>query len=102
VSFGQEATRAVLDDWRTAPVSEEVRATLGFLRALTLTPEAVTAADVEPLRSLGLGDEAIRHAVYVCALFNGIDRVADALDFAVPSPRAFAVGARFLLRVGYR
>jgi alkylhydroperoxidase family enzyme len=92
----------VLDDWRTAPIDERLRSTLGFLQRLTLHPEEVGPADVEALRRAGVGDDAIRDAVYVCTLFNVIDRMADALDFAVPPPGLLAVGARYLLRVGYR
>jgi uncharacterized peroxidase-related enzyme len=92
----------VLDNWRTAPISEPLRATLGFLEKLTLDPLAVTTADVEPLRAIGLADEAIEDAVHVCALFNMYDRVADALGFAVPDPQAFEQTAARLLQRGYR
>jgi hypothetical protein len=40
--------------------------------------------------------------VYVCALFNVIDRIADALDFAIPTEAEFTKGAPLLLRAGYR
>lgn len=92
----------MLDDWRTAPIDERLRATLGFIQRLTLHPEEVGPADIEGLRRAGVDDDAIRDAAYVCAIFNVIDRVSDALDFAVPPPRMLAVAARFLLHVGYR
>ena len=92
----------MLDNWRTAPVSEPLRATLGFIEKLTLDPLAVTIADVEPLRAVGLGDDAIEDAVHVCALFNMYDRIADALGFAVPGPEAFEQTAARLLQRGYR
>lgn len=95
-------TRAVLDDWRTAPIDERLRATLGFLQKLTLHPEEVGPDDVAALRSAGVEDDAIRDAAYVCAIFNVIDRLSDALDFAMPSSRSLAVGARILLHAGYR
>jgi alkylhydroperoxidase family enzyme len=102
VALGAGVTRAVLDDWRTAPVDERLRATLGFLQRLTLHPEEVGPADIEALHRAGVDDDAIRDAAYVCAIFNVIDRLSDALDFAVPPPRMLAIGARFLLHVGYR
>jgi alkylhydroperoxidase family enzyme len=92
----------VLDDWRTAPIDERLRAVLGFLQRLTLHPEEVGPSDVEALRRSGLTDAAIRDAAYVCTVFNVIDRIADALDFAVPPPRRLWIAARFLLYVGYR
>ena len=93
---------AVLDDWRTAPISEKLRAMFGFLERLTLSPGEVTPTDVAPLRAAGLSDQAIEDAIQVCVLFNLIDRVADALNFDVPSPASFAQSAELLLKRGYR
>jgi alkylhydroperoxidase family enzyme len=92
----------VLENWRTADVDEKLRATLGFLEKLTLRPESVGPEDVKPLRAAGVGKEAIIDAIYVCFLFNLIDRVADALDFQIPTARQFSESADFLLRRGYK
>ena len=91
----------MLDDWRTAPIGEKLRATLGFLEKLTLCPSDIGPEDVAPLRAAGLSDQAIEDAIYVCAYFNVIDRVADALGFDIPSPEGFAQGADSLLKRGY-
>jgi alkylhydroperoxidase family enzyme len=99
--LGEPVTQAALDDWRTAPASERVRAMLGFLEKLTLSPEEVTPDDVDAVRAKGVGDEAIEDAVYICVLFNMIDRIAGALGFEVPGPEAFAKSGRMLLRHGY-
>lgn len=48
---------------------------------MTLTPSALRAEDVTGLRAGGVSDEGIRDALYVCVLFNIINRVADALGF---------------------
>ena len=95
-------TQAVLDDWRTAPIDEKLRATLGFLEKITLSPDDVAPEDAALPRQAGVSDAALRDAVYVCALFNLIDRVSDALDFAIPSPEGFRKTAKALLRFGYR
>jgi len=92
---------AVLADYRTAPISEQLRATLAFLEKLTLTPQQVTPADVAPLRAAGLSDEAIADAIHVCANFNLINRVADALGFELTGPESLARYAGFLLQRGY-
>jgi alkylhydroperoxidase family enzyme len=92
----------VLDDWRRAPIDEKLRATLGFLEKITLSPEDVGPEDAALPRQAGVSDVALRDAVYVCALFNLIDRVSDALDFAIPSPEGFRKAAKALLRFGYR
>ena len=93
--------RAVLADWRTAPVAPHVRAALAFIEKLTLRPTEVSGTDVDALRAAGLSDAAIEDAIHVCALFNIYDRIADALDFHVPGPRGFASSAKRLLGRGY-
>jgi uncharacterized peroxidase-related enzyme len=92
----------VLEDWRTAPIDERLRAMLGFIEKLTLDPASLSPADIEPLRAAGLSDEAIEDAIHVCALFNMYDRIADALGFDVPDAHAFEFGATMLLKRGYR
>ena len=83
-------------------MSEGLRATLGFLEKLTLHPDEIGTADAEVVRSAGVSDEALVDAIHVCALFSTIDRIADALDFHVPSrDDAERVAPRFFER-GYR
>ena len=92
---------ATLKDYRTAPIDEPLRAMLGFLEKLTLTPESVTAADVRPLRALGLSNSAIEDAIHVCVLFNVYDRLADAFEFDIPDEGGFEMSATMLLKRGY-
>jgi alkylhydroperoxidase family enzyme len=91
----------VLRDWRTAPVDERLRATLGFLAKLTLDPGAVGAEDAAAVLATGVSAAALTDAVHVCALFNVIDRIADALGFHVPGPDEFARVAPGFLKRGY-
>jgi alkylhydroperoxidase family enzyme len=91
---------AVLEDWRTAPVNEKVRATLGFLEKVTLSPAEISSEDITPLRSAGVSDWAIEEALYVCFLFNVMDRLADAFDFHLPSDRGFQRNGRILYNLG--
>ena len=46
-------------------------------------------------------EEDIEDALVVCVLFNIIDRMADALDVAIPSAEGFARTAERLLEHGY-
>jgi alkylhydroperoxidase family enzyme len=94
-------TKAVLSDWRSAPIDGKLRATLGFLEKLTLSPKAIGPDDVAELRVAGLSDADIRDATYVCVGFNIITRIADALDFEVPPTKAFIRSSKFLLIFGY-
>jgi uncharacterized peroxidase-related enzyme len=92
----------VLSDWRSASIEPRLRAMLGFLEKLTLTPSALTVADVDQLRAAGLSDDAIEEAIHVCVLFNIYDRVADSLGFQIPDSVSFARSADVLLTRGYQ
>jgi len=94
--------RAVLADYRTAPIPEKLRAMLGFLEKLTLNPAGIGPDDVAPLRAAGLTDEEIEDAIHVCALFNVINRVADSLGFDEADAKGYQIAARMLLTSGYR
>ena len=90
----------MLADWRTAPIDARLRAMLGYLEQLTLAPETLTPADAATVRAAGVGEQGMVDAIYVCTLFNMIDRIADALGFAVPPD--FSRGAAGQLRRGYK
>lgn len=92
---------AVLEDHRTAPIQEPLRAVLGLLQTLTLEPGRVGPEDIEPLLALGLTKEAIEEAMYVAFVFNVIDRLADAFDFAVHGPEHQRKTAKILQLFGY-
>ena len=89
-------------DWRTAPVSVEVRATLDFLEKLTLRPETLTAADAGAVRDTGVSEEALVDAIHICALFSMIVRLADSLGWDVPPFDSFYDRADGMLESGYR
>ena len=91
----------MLDDWRAAPIEPKLRAMLGFLEKLTLTPEALTASDAAVLREAKVSDAAIEDAIHVCTLFNVYDRLADAFAFEIPDRHGFAASAATLLKRGY-
>jgi alkylhydroperoxidase family enzyme len=90
----------VLADWRTAPIDDKLKAMLGYLEKLTLSPEDIQPADVAALTAVGIEKQAMLEAIYVCALFNVIDRIADALNFEIPP--SFMGGAKMLLKRGYK
>ena len=82
-------------DWRTAPVDESLRATLGFLEKLTLRPGELRTEDAQTVLDAGVGEEALVDAIHVGALFAMIVRLADSFDWHVPSDEELArAGAR--------
>lgn len=96
-----DTVEAVLTDWRTAPIDAKLRAMLGFLEKLTLTPADVGTADVAPLRAAGLSDAAIEDAIHACVLFNIYDRMADSLNFYQPDRAGYLASGRSLMKRGY-
>ena len=88
-------------DWRTAPIDEKLRATLGFVEKLTLRPDELTHADADAVRAAGVSDDALVDAIHVAALFNMIVRLADSLGWDVPPFEAFSERAQRMLESGY-
>ena len=74
---------------------------LQLLEKFTLTPDALTAADVRPVLASGVTPEAIVDAYYVAFLFNTYDRLADTLGWELPDERYYPKAGRFLLKRGY-
>jgi alkylhydroperoxidase family enzyme len=82
-------------DWRTAPVGEPLRATLGFLEKLTLRPDELRPEDAEAVLAAGVGEDALIDAIHVAALFAMIVRLADSFGWRVPPEADLArAGAR--------
>ncbi len=94
-------TAAVLADYRTASISAKLRATLAFLEKMTLAPDALERDDADAARAAGVTDAELRDAAHVCAAFNVIVRIADALEFDIPSDAIFHADAKMLLKRGY-
>ena len=80
-------------DWREAQLTERERALCAYAEKLTLTPAAMTEADLDALRAAGLDDGACHDAIQVIAYFNYINRVAEGVHVDLepemtPYPRA--------------
>jgi alkylhydroperoxidase family enzyme len=94
----------VLDDFETAPIDGKVRATLRFLKKMTLEPQALTSADARAAVDAGVSKDALTHAIHVAYLFNVYDRLADTMGWDVPDEAlgAYQVSAKRLLSRGYQ
>jgi uncharacterized peroxidase-related enzyme len=92
---------AALADFRAAPISEALKATLAFLEIMTLRPSELTAENAKEVLRAGVSAEALTDAIAVGALFNIVTRYADALDFALPTVDEFDRAASMLLKRGY-
>ena len=68
---------------------------------LTLRPDELTEGDAEAAYAAGVSREALRDAATVCAYFNMITRLADALGWDVPSWDRTLARAPAMLEGGY-
>lgn len=66
-------------DVEGAPVSDQDRAMLRYVRTLTLEPAKVEREDVETLRRAGFSDAAIGDIAVNAALFAFFNRIVDGL-----------------------
>lgn len=66
-------------DWRTAPLSPARLAMLEYCVKLTLTPAAMTRADVQSLFDAGFSDRDVLDIVEVTSYYAYVNRIADGL-----------------------
>ncbi len=70
-------------DYTQAPINDRERALLDYAAKLTRTPQAMTEADLTPMRNAGLSDADILDANLVTAYFAFVNRIADGLGVAL-------------------
>lgn len=75
----EELVKALQDDHKTAPISEQDRMMLDYVTQLTHDATRITQQDHERLRGVGFDDRAILQITLIASWFNYINRVADAL-----------------------
>jgi uncharacterized peroxidase-related enzyme len=95
------AVDATVSDFRTAPISGNLKSALAFLEVMMLRPRELKAEHAKAALSAGVSPQALTDAIAVGTLFSIVTRYADALDFAMPTPQEFERAANMLLKRGY-
>ena len=67
-----------------------------------MSPAEIGPEDLDAAHRAGVSARALVDATYVCAGFNIVARIADALGFKIPSDELFLRAARLLRVFGYR
>ena len=93
--------QAVLEDYRTAPLSERQRALFAFLEKMNRQSTSIGQADVDAVLAAGWTDEALYDAITVCALFNFYNKWIDATGVQDMSPELYAQAGQRLATGGY-
>jgi len=90
-----------LRDYRTAPLSEAMKAILTLVEKASLSSPDITAEDITKTRAAGAPEEMIYDAITVCSLFVYYNTWVDACGVAaMPDQGYLAVGSR-LAQHGY-
>jgi uncharacterized peroxidase-related enzyme len=91
---------ASLDNIAVAPIDARLKPILRYVRKLTETPSRMTAADAAAVYDAGWSDEALLHAIAVCAYFNNMNRLVEGAGI-VGTTEQYSVAARRLVEHGY-
>jgi uncharacterized peroxidase-related enzyme len=79
VTLDDGLVKALQDDYKTAPISEQDKVMLDFVSQLTRDATRISVQDHERLRNAGFDDRGILQITLIASWFNYINRVADAL-----------------------
>jgi uncharacterized peroxidase-related enzyme len=75
----EDLVRALQQDYKTAPVSNQDRVMLDYVVQLSKDATRISKQHHEQLREVGFDDRAILQITLIASWFNYINRVADAL-----------------------
>lgn len=68
---------SLVADIETAPVEEEMKPILRYVKKLTETPARMTQADADAIFAAGWDEDAFYHVVSICGLFNYYNRLIE-------------------------
>lgn len=91
---------SLLDDIEAAPLDARLKPLLRYVRKLTQTPSQMTESDAAAVYDAGWSDEALLHAIAVCAYFNNMNRLVEGCGI-VGTPEGYDLAARQLFERGY-
>lgn len=92
---------AVLEDFRTAPISEQDKALFAFIERMNAESHTLQPADIERVKAAGWSEEAIYDAITVCALFNFYNKWIDATGVADMPASAYEMSGERIGTRGY-
>ena len=92
---------AVLQDYRTAPISDREKALFAFIEKVNRDSSRIREEDVAVVKAAGWSEEALYDAISVCALFNFYNTWIDATGVGDMPPAAYAASGERLATFGY-
>ena len=79
MTLDDDLVKALQEDYKTAPISEQDKAMLDYVAQLTRDATRIGRDDHERLRKVGFDDQGVLQITLIASWFNYINRVADAL-----------------------
>lgn len=92
---------AVLEDFRSAPISEKEKALFAFIERMNRESSTLQKEDVQAVLDAGWTEEALYDAITVCALFNFYNKWIDATGVADMPVDAYEMSGERLATRGY-
>ena len=92
---------AVLQDYRTAPISDREKALFAFIEKVNRDASRIREEDVSEVKAAGWSEEALYDAISVCALFNFYNTWIDATGVGDMPAAAYAATGERLATFGY-
>ena len=92
---------AVLEDFRTAPISDKERVLFAFIERMNRESFTLQPDDVQRVIDAGWTQEAVYDAITVCALFNFYNKWIDATGVGDMPAEAYAMSGERLATAGY-
>ena len=92
---------AVLQDYRTAPISDREKALFAFIEKVNRDSSRIRKEDVAAVKAAGWSEEALYDAISVCALFKFYNTWIDATGVGDMPAAAYAASGERLATFGY-
>ena len=92
---------AVLEDYRTAPISDREKALFAFIERMNRESYTLQQEDLEQVKATGWSEEALYDAITVCALFNFYNKWIDATGVGDMPADAYAASGERMAAHGY-
>ncbi len=93
--------QAVLEDYTTAPISEQERALFALIYKVNADSTSISQADLDIAREAGWSDETLYDAITVCALFRFYNTWIDATGVSDMPAMAYRMSGQRLATKGY-
>lgn len=92
---------ALAADIETAPVEPRFKPILRYVKKLNETPTRMTQADADAVYAAGWDEQALHHAVALCALANFMNRLVEGAGIHA-DPAKFDLRATVAIEQGYK